>query len=215
MDKNQNGKIRTRYADDFLVDVCGNCKSYKIEGLPNRVYHGISSSHLDAHKDGVITPKGEPKTPNYMRYLDKHYLNLDPFSVQGNVTESKDEIWFGFDIFLLKDKIPGLKFIDFNTWTELGWHGHSLEAEEENRMKSKLFVSDYFVKPLTRVLAERLDCGLAENVIVRNEKDVEKARKFAGKDLSATIFDFNDSKKLFDDYMANLDVKCECRLSSR
>jgi len=92
----------------------------------------------------------------------------------------------------------------------LAFHSHS--AEEVAEMKQKLFLPDYEVEPITEMLLDRLDCGLADVVISKMLQTGERARRFAKTDLDIVVS--GDAKKIKDDHVSNVSVKCGCNTSN-
>ena len=119
--------------------------------------------------------------------------------------DSPERVWFGFDINKIKEKYPGLRFIDYSIWADLVWHSHAHPAAEEKEMREKLFILDYSAsEPTLVVLPHKLDCSLAKVLIARTEEYARKAKQFAGKNLESVVFDFDSAKKIWDDYLAHL-----------
>lgn len=198
----------------FTIDVCQNCFDYKVNHQDNMVFHGIDSSYLERHKNGILTPEGIADANYYHNYLKTRKLHLGPLYICGLMEKNPYNIWFGFDINEVQLKYPDLKFINYNVWEILAFHTHTLPIEEKINEEKNLLLDKYYKdNPTTEILLNKeLDCNLAKIVIMKKYNGYTAVKRFLGKNLEFVVF--NNSNHFWLDYINHLDIECDCNIAN-
>ncbi len=164
----------------------------------NQIFHGININHLSSMQRPLITPEGDPGYINYFRYFEKRsiHLHATPFLLSNL---DSDRIWFGFDVKTFLQKNSNLRYVNTQAWSQLATHADSLGEENRQEYERQLFRSNYSTE--LEILAEQLDCSKTDSLIVRDKKHSQLAREFAGKELDTVVFELDEAKKLWQEFL--------------
>ena len=157
------------------------------------VFHGMNSKHVPF--DGILKAR-EPDMTYYRRYkelLDRPQIFLGN-SEECGLDNPDYDIYFAFDIYLLRKNNPEIRYIDSEVWFMLAFH-----KDIDVSSLDPLFKND-FDNGKCEVIMDVLDLNLCEYIFYSSKQALDTARRF---DRPRYLL----KKKFFKIYSSPLQVK--------